>query len=401
MKQVNKDYISVVRSNNGRLLFERIPMIKSDRVKDRLAEFLDDDRATIEDMLEYLQEQPIFKFFALPHYEAHGDIDFCRPEDWVLYELTKSLKEARTKVKFLEEVLKLIEECDYRWNVVRITNGFPDIIIRSHSGYESSYVRIRLNDEVSIVFESYELGGEFEGTLAYTVYKNDVTVRPYRSVVQLFDCSDDILHATKVFDPEEGQWDNALRSLVTTANVILTNPEEYFKRSVIEAGQLMLEKIKQMGLDLESYYTWLEGIQDAINVNYSECDKSMEQLDNVDDSNKRLYELYVMGQKMAQALILGENLCGWVNEGLEFIGMDKVHGDLTNLAGVLLKEMEQYHDELPKEVFEECYGEYDIVENEKHDIAVKLRSSCERLRMLLQMEQRFESEDAETSYNEL
>lgn len=192
MKQVNKDYISVVRSNNGRLLFERIPMIKSDRVKDRLAEFLDDDRATIEDMLEYLQEQPIFKFFALPYYEAHGDIDVCRPEDWVLYELTKSLKEARTKVKFLEEVLKLIEECDYRWNVVRITNGFPDIIIRSHSGYESSYVRIRLNDEVSIVFESYELGGEFEGTLAYTVYKNDMTVRPYRSVVQLFDCSDDI-----------------------------------------------------------------------------------------------------------------------------------------------------------------------------------------------------------------
>lgn len=401
MKQINKDYISVVRSNNGRLLFERIPMIKSDRVKDKLAEFLDDDRATIEDMLEYLQEQPIFKFFALPHYEAHGDIDVCRPEDWVLYEMTKSLKEARTKVKFLEEVLKLIEECDYRWNVVRITNSFPDIIIRSHSGYESSYVRIRLNDEVSIVFESYELGGEFEGTLAYTVYKNDMTVRPYRSVVQLFDCSDDILHATKVFDPEEGQWDNVLRSLVTTANVILTNPEEYFKRSVIEAGQLMLEKIKQMGLDLDSYYTWLEGIQDAINVNYSECDKSMNQLDNVDYSNKRLYELYVMGQKMAQAVILGENLCGWVNEGLEFIGMDKIHDDLTNLAGVLLKEMEQCHDELPKEVFEEYYGEYDIVENEKHDIAVKLRSSCERLRMLLQMEQRFELEDAETSYNEL
>ena len=58
MKQVNKDYISVVRSNSGRLLFERIPMIKSDRVKDRLAEFLDDDRATIEDMLEYLQSNP-------------------------------------------------------------------------------------------------------------------------------------------------------------------------------------------------------------------------------------------------------------------------------------------------------------------------------------------------------
>ena len=55
MKQVNKDYISVVRSNSGRLLFERIPMIKSDRVKDKLADFLDDDRATIEDMLEYLE----------------------------------------------------------------------------------------------------------------------------------------------------------------------------------------------------------------------------------------------------------------------------------------------------------------------------------------------------------
>ena len=401
MKKINKDYISVVRSNNGRLHFERIPMIKSDRVKGKLGEFLDDDRATIEDMLEYLQGQPIFKFFALPYYEIHGYDEPYELEDWALSELVEGLKKARTKVKFFEEAVKLIEECDYRWNVIRITNSYPDIILRSHSGYENLYVRVRLNKDVSIVFESNELGCEFEGSLAYTVYKNDMTVRPYRSVVQLFDCSDEILHATKVFDPEEGQWDNALKSFVTTANVILTDQEEYFKRSVIEAGQLMLEKIKQMGLDLESYYTWLEGIQDAINVNYSECDKSMDQLEYVDDTNKRLYELYVMGKKMSQALILGENLCGWVNEGIEFIGMDKVHSDLSKLANVLLKEMESHLDELPAEVFEECYGEYDIIESEKHDIAVNLRSTCERLRMLLQMERRFDLEDVDTSYNEL
>lgn len=401
MKQVNKDYISVVRSSNGRLLFERIPMVKSDRVKGRLGELSEDDNATIEDMLEYLQAQPIFKFFALPYYEINGDVDFCEPEDWIIHQMTGSLKKTRTKVKFLEEALKLIEECDYRWNVVRITNSFPDILLRSHSGYESSYIRVRLNNEVSIVFESNDLGCEFEGTLEYTVYKNDMTVRPYRSVVQLFDCSDDILDATKVFDPEEGQWDNALKSLVTTANSILSNPEEYFRSNVIEAGQVMLEKIKQMCLDQQSYYTWLEGLQDVINVNYSECDKSMDQLYYVDDANRRLYELYVMGQKMAQALMLGENLCGWVNEGLEYLGMDKVHGDLANLASVLLKEMEQCHDELPAEVFEEYYGEYDLVENEKHDIAVKLRSSCERIRMLLHMEYRFEPDYVETLYNEL
>ena len=139
----------------------------------------------------------------------------------------------------------------------------------------------------------------------------------------------------------------------------------------------------------------------VINVNYSECDKSMDQLEYVDDTNKRLYELYVMGKKMSQALILGENLCGWVNEGIEFIGMDKVHSDLSKLANVLLKEMESHLDELPAEVFEECYGEYDIVESEKHDVAVNLRSTCERLRMLLQMERRFDLEDVDTSYNEL
>ena len=399
MKQVNKDYISVVRSSNGRLQYEKMPIIKSEKLKNKLVALAEDEGVTIERMLECLKASPGFKFLALPYYELHGDVDFCEPDDWAIFQLAKELRKAKTKIKFLEKALRLIEECDYRWNVIRITSSYPDIIIRSHGAYEDTYVRIRLSNEVSIVFESSELGCDIDGTLCYTVYKNNATVRPYRSVVQLYDCSDEILHVTKMFDPEEGQWDNALRSLVTTANVILQDSKEYFRRKVVEDGQMMLEKIKFMCLDPESYISWLEDLQDKISVDYSECSKSVNHLDFVDESNRRLYLLQVIGQKMAQAIILSENLTGWVNEGPEFSDMGKVYTDLASMAKVLLKQMEEVHDALPAEVFEYGYGEYDLVQYERHDAALKLRECCERIRMLLQMEQRFEQEDAELEYD--
>ena len=401
MKRVNKDYISVVRSHSGRLHFERIPMVKSDRVKEKLIAMADEDNVTIEDMLAYLQAQPIFKFIALPYYEVHDDANLSEPEDWHIHEIAMELKRARTKVKFLEKAIKLIEECDYRWNVIRITNSIPDILIRSHSVYESTYLDIKLTKDASIVFDSSDLGCEYSGILSYMVYKNNAAVLPYRSVVQLYRCADDSLTATRVFDPEEGQWDNALRSLVSTANSILCNQDEYFKTNVVEDGQIMLEKIKQMCLDSESYYTWLESIRDNISIDYSECDKTMDRLYCLDDSNKHLYELYVAGKKIAQAFILSVNLRGWVDEGLEFTGLDKVHTDISSMANGLLKEMERVCDELPAEVFEEEYGENDPVEGERHEVATKLRSACNKLRTLFEMEQTLENVDVEEMFENL
>ena len=392
MKNINKDYISVVRNVGGRLQYEKIPVVKSVKATAQIYKMCEEDNYTIEDMEASLRELPAFRFLALPYYESVGFVDFEEPEDWKMSELIKGLKAARTKVKFCEKAIELIQECDYRWNVIRITNSLPDILIHSLSDFEDTYLDLKLTKDMSVVFECSDLECKFGGNLCYTVYKDNTPLYPYRSVVELYECSDDILDATKVFDPEVSQWDNALKSFVTTVNAILDDPEDFLKTHVVEAGQEMLEKIKLMALDPEAYYNWIEK-NENVSVDYSECDKTLSSLKEKKDSNRRIFELYSMGNKMNQAILLAENLRAWAEEGLIYKGLDKVHEDLNCLARVLLQEMESVHDEIPEEVFSDEYGEYSSERHELHAVASLLRSVCERLRMFLSLEQRFPDTD--------
>ena len=234
MKKINKDYISVVRNVNRRLQFERIPMQKSTKALAMLYKMSEEDNYTIEDMEAYVRDLPVLKFLALPYYQTVDVMELDSPEDYVMQELTKDLKSSKTKVRYFERAVALIEECDYRWNIIRITNSLPDILIYSHAGYDSTYLDLRLTKEMSILFEANDLDAKFGGNLYYIVYKGNTPVLPYRSVVELYECSDDILDATKVFDPEPCQWDNALKSFTATVNAILDDEEAYMKANVIE-----------------------------------------------------------------------------------------------------------------------------------------------------------------------
>lgn len=392
MKKINKDYISVVRNVNRRLQFERIPMQKSAAALAKLYKMSEEDNYTVSDMEAYIRDLPVFKFMALPYYQAAGLMDFDHPEDWAMKELVTELKSAKTKVRFLEKAVALIEECDYRWNLVRITNSLPDILIYSHPAYGTTYLDLKLTNDMSVLFEANELDDELWGNLYYTVYKGDTPVLPYRSVVELYECPDEMLDATKVFDPESSQWDNALKSYTATVNGILDDHESYLKKNVIEAGQEMLEKVKLMSLDAESYYRWIEQNEDVA-MDYSNGEKTLNSLNDKEEPNRRLYEIYVMGDKMTQALVMAENLHTWSGEGLEYNGLANVLGDLKCLAMVLLQEMESIHDGISEEVFEEDYGECNCIEREKHTIATNLRSTCEKLRMLLSLQERFPSQD--------
>ena len=392
MKKINKDYISVVRNVNRRLQFERIPMQKSAMALAKLYKMSEEDNYTVSDMEAYIRDLPVFKFMALPYYQAAGLMDFDHPEDWAMKELVTELKSAKTKVRFLEKAVALIEECDYRWNLVRITNSLPDILIYSHPAYGTTYLDLKLTNDMSALFEANELDDELWGNLYYTVYKGDTPVLPYRSVVELYECPDEMLDATKVFDPESSQWDNALKSYTATVNGILDDHESYLKKNVIEAGQEMLEKVKLMSLDAESYYRWIEQNED-IAMDYSNGEKSLNSLNDKEEPNRRLYEIYVKGDKMTQALMMAENLHTWSGEGLEYNGLTNVLSDLKCLAIVLLQEMESLHDGISEEVFEDDYGEYNCLEREKHTIATNLRSTSEKLRMLLSLQERFPNYD--------
>jgi hypothetical protein len=388
MKKINKDYISVVRNVNRRLQFERIPMQKSVKALDKLYKMSEEDNYTVSDMESYIRDLPVFKFIALPYYHAVDVMDFDSPEDWAMQELVKDLKSAKTKVRLFEKAVALIEECDYRWNIIRIINTLPDVLIYSHPGYDSTYLDLKLPNDMSILFEANDLDSNFGGNLYYVVYKGDTPVLPYRSVVEMYACCDDVLDATKVFDPEPSQWDNALKSYVATVNAILDDHEAYLKSHVIEAGQEMLEMIKLMSLDAEAYYRWIEN-NENVSVDYSEGERTLDSLNDKEGQDRRLYELYVMGDKMMQALIMAENLHVWSGEGLEYNGLTNVLEDIKCLATVLLQEMESIHDSIPEEVFSEDYGEYNAIERQRHTIATDLRSTCEKLRLLLNFQERY------------
>lgn len=393
MKKVNKDYIGVVRRNNGRLQYERIPMLRSVKVINKLVSMAEDDTMSIEDMTSYVHSQIVFQYLALPFSVDHESDDMYDTADWVMKRLVDDLKDARTKVKYLECALKVLEECDYRWNAIRIDNTLPDLLVRTRRDYETEVMGLGLTNDTSILFQSYDL--DDDGGLFFTVYKNEVPLLPYRSVVEMYDCSEDILETTMMFDPESNQWDNALRSLVAVSNAILDNEDEFYKKHVVEAGQEMLEKMKLLCLDPKSYYTWLENIQDRVSIDYSECGKSLDPLLKKDESNRRLYELLETGRKMTCALDMADNLLDWSKEGLMFSGLEKIQTDLQNMSKSLLQEMEKEHDNLPEEVFSEDYGEYESPEEERGEIARELRSMCDKLRGWLSLEPRFHEEKDE------
>jgi hypothetical protein len=387
MKKINKDYISIVRNHSGRLHYERIPMLKSDKVKLKLIAMAENENLTIEDMRAYLIEEPIFAYMAAPYYEAPKTMDFNSLASWRMKSLADDLKDSKTKVKFLENALKLIEECDYRWNVIRIARDMPDVILRSHVESENAFISVRLTNDTSVLFESEDIDDEYAGTLSYTVYRNEIPVLPYRSLVQMYQCSEYLTDSTKVFDSESAQMDNAFKSLVATANAIIDDEEAFFKENVIEAGQEMLEKIKMMCLDKESYYNWIESVSKDTVVDFSECEKGLDSLYNQDESNRHLYELYVMGDKMNSALSLAENLEEWSKMGLAYSGLANALTDLRSMAKCLLQKIREICDGLPREAFEDFYGEGDFVKRELGEDARALCSVCEKLEESLSKQQ--------------
>ena len=386
MKRINKDYISVVRNHSGKLHYERIPMLKSDKVKHKLTGMAENENVTIEDMKAYLLEEPIFAYMAAPYYETPKTMDFNSLISWRIKGFADDLGDSKTKVKFLEKALNLIEECDYRWNVVKVNRDMPDVILRSHVECERAIVSVRLTPDTSVLFESEDIDDVYSGILSYTVYKNEIPVLPYRSLVQMYQCSEYILDATRVFDPETAQLDNAFKSLVETANAIIKDEDAFFVENVIEAGQEMLEKMKMMCLDKDSYYNWVESVSKDTVVDFSECEKGLDGLYDQDESNRHLFELYVMGDKMNSALALAENLEEWSKMGLAYSGLSNVLIDLKSMAKSLLQKMQQACETLPSEVFEEFYGDGDSIKRELGEDARELRSVCETLQARLYSE---------------
>ena len=93
MKKVNKDYIGVVRNHSGRLHYERIPMLKSDKVINKLIAMADEKDRSLEEMAAYLRSQPLFEFMVSPFYEDYMSKDCYNIEDEIMLQIGKEIKE--------------------------------------------------------------------------------------------------------------------------------------------------------------------------------------------------------------------------------------------------------------------------------------------------------------------
>lgn len=389
MKKINKDYISVVRSFNRRLHYERIPLQKSEVLSNRLIGMANDERFTLKDMMTYLTNSPIFVYMAQPFHDNNTDIEYDEPANWTMKNLVDALYNEKTKVKFLEKALEVIEECDYRWNVLRIENSTCDISLRSMAAYESVMRRLNLNKDNCLVTDMDSVGRVYDGELTFTIIHKGNYVLPYRSLVELFECAEETLESSRTFDAEEANWDNYLRAVVSTGNEILERGEDYFKEKVIADGLLMTEKITQMCTDLDGYYNWLWFDRGPVEIEYSENESDPEGVEQVDASNKDLMEIFTIGRKLTCAMYLAENLQEWSKLGGEYSCLAAIQPQIMKLGPDILERMERTHDFLPAEVFEEQYAERGDVEKEKRSIALELRKIIDDLREWLEMETRF------------
>lgn len=389
MKKINKDYISVVRSFNRRLHYERIPLQKSEVLSNRLIGMANDERFTLKDMMTYLTNSPIFVYMAQPFHDNNTDIEYDEPANWAMKNLVDALYNEKTKVKFLEKALEVIEECDYRWNILRIENSTCGISLRSMAAYESIMKRLNLNKDNCLVTDMDSVGRVYDGELTFTIIHKGNHVLPYRSLVELFECAEETLESSRTFDADEANWDNYLMAVVSTGNEILERGEDYFKEKVIADGLLMTKKITQMCTDLDGYYNWLWFDRGPVEIEYSENEADPEGIEQVDASNRDLMEIFTIGRKLTCAMYLAENLQEWSKLGGEYSCLAAIQPQIMKLGPDILERMERAHDLLPAEVFEEQYAERGDVEKEKRSIALELRKIIDDLREWLEMETRF------------
>ena len=374
MKQVNKDYIAIVRNNSGKLQYERVPIQKSEILRGRLVGMANDERFTIKDMRNLLITSPLFEYMASPFFDEAKSVEFCRPVNWTMKRSVDELAKQKTKMNFLESALAIIDECDYRWNVLKLFGNSKDVFVRSLADYECASVDIHLNGDSALLVEADSVGEEFDGLLFFTVVKEDLEVLPYRALVELYDCSEDILDNTRTFDAEQLQWDNFLRAVASTANEINARGEEYFKEKVIEDGLFMAEKITQMCTDLKNYNDWLRYERDPVQIEYSENEDTPDAVEKYDVDLREMYELYVVGKKLTCAMYLAENLLEWATRGGEYAQLARVYPQMINLGPTVLERLESLYETIPadaiddEQMFSDGFQRYHLARNIKRII---------------------------------
>lgn len=340
MKDINKDYISVVRRSDGQLKFERIPIMKSDRLLNILMGMSCDDKFTLEDMESVLANNPLYSQLMLPYFDMRecGCIDDIDPFNNHVLRAIEGYEMVKTKPEFYLMAQHIMELLDYKWTLMKNLLESSNIILHSVTEGESLNISIKVTADTSILLYGRKIGQG--GKLSITVKHKDVYVAPYLSLVNLYECDEKILSSTIMLDPDLAQLDYAFLTVVRIANEILQNEQAYFDKNVINAGKEMLSALMCLKEDVCDYICWQEKKTENTIIHYSGNELVCPGGHHSQEAEE-LSEYLLRAKKMWGGLILGDNLNEWSELGGKFSSLENVESHIILLAKESLKDLDQ------------------------------------------------------------
>ena len=114
MCEINKDYISVVRNKGGLLHFERVPIIRSEKLTSQLMCMSCDDSYTLEEMDCVLKNDPLFSQIMIPYWDLQylEDKSEIEPYNCLMLSALEGYECIKTKPELFKKAVEIIQLVD-------------------------------------------------------------------------------------------------------------------------------------------------------------------------------------------------------------------------------------------------------------------------------------------------
>lgn len=338
MCEINKDYISVVRNKGGLLHFERVPIIRSEKLTSQLMCMSCDDSYTLEEMDCVLKNDPLFSQIMIPYWDLQylEDKSEIEPYNCLMLSALEGYECIKTKPELFKKAVEIIQLVDYKWTLMKIMLDNSNVIICSPIEGETTNISIQLTNDSSITLNSLKIGKD--GKLSITVKHKGKYVAPYLSLVKLYECSFETLRYTLMLDSDLTQWDYALLSFVKIANEIITNEFDYFQKNVVDSACEMLDAMKWLKEDIYDFYCWQEKYLDDIVIYYS--GNAKEAPEEYSWGENELMDSILKAKKIYGGIKLGQNLSEWAELGGQFEKVRHIESEIIQIAKYVLDELD-------------------------------------------------------------
>lgn len=287
-KDINKDYIGVVKERNGEYKFEQIPIAESYEIKDSLQAMCKNPNRTLLDMQEAFvmnikTDKKAYKC-CLPYpYSSSYISAVCYPRIWSyeeyhadkqaqIDEINKGLKtqsslsqsekeqknkektaeyEQRLKEEFLRSALRYIEAMDFTTTRARI-DAMSSVRMSSHEVIGWETMKYPINNDLTITVLTNFGYGSSSYFYVNVCYKG-IDLLPYSQIVKYYYANmQDIIAHTRSYRAERDSWKTALYFVADLSNRTNIGFEQHAYEWLRNEITEMLDKLRIIKRDPQS-----------------------------------------------------------------------------------------------------------------------------------------------------